>query len=413
VAIEVSELKAKGIAMTQTRKGRARHVTRRLIGMATAGTATAALGAFAFAPAANAVQPSFGGSPHGVPAVFVQTNDATGNSVIAYARANDGSLHETGEFATGGLGGSEAGAVVDPLASQGSLTYDANDHLLFVVNAGSDTFTVFDVDGAYLHRTQILSSNGHLPTSIGVSGNLMYVLDAGNAGAISGYRIDGRFVHPIANSTRSLGLGNPADPNFLMSPSQVAISPDLRDVAVGTKTNGVLDVFTLTHNGVPSTAPVTTTSAGGVPFALGFDPIGRLLVAEASGGASSYWVNPDGSLTTISAHIANGQTATCWGAAAKGYIYVANAGSNTISAYVENWRGQLSLLNGADVIATTDAGPVDMATTSDGRYLYQEATGAGVIDEFKVGDNGSLTLIGTVTGFTPDNGTGFEGIAAT
>jgi hypothetical protein len=71
------------------------------------------------------------------------------------------------------------------------------------------------------------------------------------------------------------------------------------------------------------------------------------------------------------------------------------------------------LLNGADVIATTDAGPVDMATTSDGRYLYEEATGAGVIDEFKVGDNGSLTQIGTVTGFTPDNGTGFEGIAAT
>jgi 6-phosphogluconolactonase (cycloisomerase 2 family) len=282
-----------------------------------------------------------------------------------------------------------------------------------VVNAGSDTFTVFAVDGSHLHRVQILGSHGHLPTSISVSANLVYVLDAGNDGAITGFTISGGRLHAINDSTRSLGLGNPADPNFLSSPSQVAISPDLRDVVVGTKTHGVLDVFTLKHNGAPSTAPVATTSAGGVPFALGFDPVGRLLVAEASGGASSYRVQPDGSLTTISAHIANGQAATCWGASAKGFIYVANAGSNTLSAYVENSHGELSLLKGADVAAATDAGPVDMATSSDGHYLYEEATGAGVIDEFKVGNDGSLTKIGTVTGFTPDNGSGFEGIAAT
>jgi 6-phosphogluconolactonase (cycloisomerase 2 family) len=387
-------------------RNRARHITSRLMVMGTTATATAALGAFALAPAAHAVEPSRDSS------VFVQTNDADGNTVIAYDRANDGSLHVAGHYATGGLGGAEAGAVVDPLASQGSLTYDANDQLLLVVNAGSDTFTVFAVDGAHLHRVQILGSEGHLPTSIAVSGNLVYVLDAGNDGAITGFKISGGRLHAIDNSTRSLGLGNPADPNFLSAPSQVAISPDLRDVVVGTKTHGVLDVFTLKHSGVPSTAPVVTTSAGAVPFALGFDPIGRLLVAEASGGASSYWVQPDGSLSTISSHIANGQAATCWGTSAKGFIYVANAGSNTITAYVENSHGVLSLLNGADVAAVTDAGPVDIAASSDGRYLYQEATGAGVIDEFKVGDDGSLTKIGTVTGFTPDNGSGFEGIAA-
>jgi 6-phosphogluconolactonase (cycloisomerase 2 family) len=376
--------------------------------MATTGATAAALGAFALAPTAHAVEFSHSGS-----AVFVQTNDADGNTVIAYSRANDGSLHVAGHYATGGLGGSEPGAVVDPLASQGSLIYNANHQLLLVVNAGSDTFTVFAVDGSHLRRVQILGTNGHLPTSIGVSGNLVYVLDAGNDGAITGFKISDGRLHAIDNSTRSLGLGNPADPNFLSSPSQVAISPDLHDVVVGTKTHGVLDVFTLKHNGVPSATAVVTTSAGAVPFALGFDPLGRLLVAEASGGASSYSVQPDGSLTTISAHVANGQAATCWGASAKGFIYVANAGSNTITAYVENSHGELSLLNGAEVAAVTDGGPVDMATSSDGRYLYQEATGAGVIDEFKVGNDGSLTKIGTVTGFTPDNGSGFEGIAVT
>jgi hypothetical protein len=149
-----------------------------------------------------------------------------------------------------------------------------------------------------------------------------------------------------------------------------------------------------------------------VPFGLSYDDFGRLIVAEASGGASSYFVHPSGTLTTISAHVANAQTATCWSVVAKGFVYTANAGSNTITGYAENWHGQLTLLNTNGITATTDAGPVDLVASLDGRYIYQEATGAGAIDEFKVNGNGSLTRIGTVTGFTPDNGTGFEGIAA-
>jgi len=386
-----------------------RHLARRLMFP----TLSVALGAFALAPAAHASEPSHQGHQGDTHAVFVQTNDAAGNAVIAYSRASDGRLHWAGQYLTGGLGGSEAGAVVDPLASQGSLTYDGAARLLFAVNAGSDTFTVFDVDGTHLRRLQVLGSAGHLPTSISVVGSHVYVLDAGNDGAISGFWIDGgRHLHPIGDSTRSLGLGNPADPNFLASPSQVAITPDGRDVVVATKTHGVLDVFALTHLGVPSATPVVTTSAGAVPFALSYDPIGQLIVAEASGGASSYWVHSNGALATISSHVANAQAATCWSVIARGFVYTANAGSNTITGYAENRHGQLSLLNADGITATTDAGPVDLAASSDGRYLYQQATGAGVIDEFKVNGDGSLTQIGTVTGFTPDNGAGVEGIAA-
>jgi len=400
------------MASTVRRNG-ARHLTRRLTVIVATGSISAALATFALAPAASASEPNHTGPQSTDHAVFVQTSDSAGNAVIAYSRAGNGSLHWAGQYATGGLGGSESGTVVDPLASQGALTYDGRDHLLFAVNAGSDTFTVFDVNGAHLHRLQILSSGGHLPTSISVVGSHAYVLDAGYDGAISGFSIDGaKHVHAIGGSTRSLGLGNPADPNFLASPSQVAITPDGRDVIVATKTHGVLDVFTLKHLAVPSAAPVVTTSAGAVPFALSYDAFGRLIVAEASGGASSYLVHPDGVLAAISSHVANAQAATCWSVIAKGFVYTANAGSNTITGYAENWHGQLSLLNTNGVTATTDAGPVDLAASSDGQFIYQQATGAGVIDEFRVNNNGSLTPIGTVTGFTPDNGAGFEGIAA-
>lgn len=80
--------------------------------------------------------------------------------------------------------------------------------MLFVVNAGSDTFTAFGVEGTHLRRLQVVSSGGHLPTSISIVGRHVYVLDAGNDGAISGFWIDNaNHLQAIDNSTRSLGLG--------------------------------------------------------------------------------------------------------------------------------------------------------------------------------------------------------------
>ena len=330
------------------------------------------------------------------------------------SRAPDGQLTKVNRYATGGKGASEDGAVADPLASQGSLTYDADHRLLFAVNGGSNTVTVFAVHhGTRLQRLQTIWSGGVLPTSVSVVGRLVYVLNAGSDGDIAGYRIaPDRRLHPIEHSTRSLGLGNPANANFLKSPSQVEIAPDASAVVVATKTNGVLDVFNLHHDGAPAATAVATTSAGPVPFALNFDAAGRLLVAEASGAETSYRVQHSGSLATVS-HVPNGQAATCWSALAKGFVYVSNSGSNTITGYAEDAAGNLSLLDANGVTATTDAAPVDVAASSDGNFLYQEATRAGTIDEFKVNANGSLTRIGTITGLPIDNGSGIEGIAAT
>ncbi|MDQ1486451.1 MAG: hypothetical protein QOJ62_2144 [Actinomycetota bacterium] len=382
-------------------------VTLSLLSGAIATVATVSL-----SPVANASESSTSKPHHFDQAVFVHTNDPAANGVIVYERASTGLLHEVHRYLTGGKGGSQDGAVADPLASQGSLTYDARHHLLFAVNAGSDTLTVFAVDGTRLRRLQTVASGGHLPTSVSVVRNLVYVLDAGGAGAISGFRIGAHNrLHPIHDSTRSLGLGNPANPNFLKSPSQVAITPDADEVVVATKTNGVLDAFKLDADGVPAASPVVTQSAGPVPFALTFDSHERLLVAEASGAETSYRVQHDGNLAAIS-RVANGQVATCWSVVAKGFSYVANSGSNTITGYSETASGVLNLLDTDGVTATTDAAPVDLAATGDGEYIYQEATRAGVIDEFKVNDDGSLTRIGTVTGLPIDNGSGIEGIAA-
>jgi 6-phosphogluconolactonase len=52
-------------------------------------------------------------------AVFVMTNAADKNEIIAYQRNTDGSLGRSRRFSSGGRG---SGGTTDPLASQGSLT---------------------------------------------------------------------------------------------------------------------------------------------------------------------------------------------------------------------------------------------------------------------------------------------------
>ncbi len=172
-----------------------------------------------------------------------------------------------------------------------------------------------------------------------------------------------------------------------------------------TKASGSdIDVFSVGFFGTLS-APVVNASTTPVPFAFTWGPGGSLVVAEALNSAvSTYTVNSNGTLTAGSP-VVDGQAALCWITPASGVDYVANAGSGTLSAYQVGQGGSLSLLG---VEATTDAGPIDMAASPDGHFLYSEDGGAGAVDGFAVNPGGSLTSIGNVEGL----GSGIEGIAA-
>ena len=75
-----------------------------------------------------------------------------------------------------------------------------------------------------------------------------------------------------------------------------------------------------------------------------------------------------------------------------------------------NASGVASLISaGSGIAATTDAGPIDLAGSSNGQFLYAETGGAGAVDEFSVNGDGTLTSLGSITGLS---GTGIEGIVA-
>ncbi|BEP12697.1 hypothetical protein acdb102_10080 [Acidothermaceae bacterium B102] len=346
-------------------------------------------------------------------AVFLASNATTGNTVGVFSRGRDGRLQAVHHYATGGLGANLPGAAVDPLASQGALTYDAKNSLLYAVNGGSNTLTVFKVNGLTLTRLQILDTRGVLPTSVAVGHDLVYVLDASGDGAVTGFKVvNGKLVR-LAGSTRSLSLGNIALPNFLDDPAQVAVTPSGSAVIVTTKKKNTIISFALNKKGIPAATSVVTPSAAPVPFSMAFDSAGRLLVNEASGGESTYTVNPDASLTIIASHVTNnGQVAACWSVVAKGFIYTGNSGSGTVTAFREDASGGLTLRDPSGVAAVTGAGPVDEAVSKDGQFLYVLVNGAGAINEYHVNDDGSLSSLGTVGGLTVANGSGNEGLAA-
>ena len=371
-----------------------------------AGTLLAGCAAFALAvPAATAATASSGPAATAATAqsagaaasdaVFVQTDAASGNQIAVYSRAADGALTLVRGYATGGLGGALTGSVVDHLASQSSLVYDAAHHLLYAVNAGSDTVSVFAVDGTVLTLRQTISSGGTYPVSIAAHGNLVYVLNAENGGAVQGYRVAGGKLELQQGWNRQLGLDSDATPQFTHTPGQVGFTADGSQLLVTTKAAGNdVYVYNVGWDGSPSTSVTINTLPGTVPFSFVNTGSHQIALVEAGTNAVvTDQVNSDGTLTQLASY-ATGQAATCWiVGTSEGLLYASNAGSADETGLRLGHDGALTSLGQT----TTDAGTVDATATPNGQYLYVQTGGSGIVDEYTVAANGSLTEIGSVT----------------
>ncbi|MGH3509746.1 MAG: lactonase family protein [Nocardioidaceae bacterium] len=367
--------------------------------LAAAGAAALAAGALVAGPASASAH----GGGHG--AVFVQTDNTSGNSIAVYDRAPDGALAAAGSYATGGLGGVLAGSAVDHLASQGSLALDRRHGLLYAVNAGSDSLTVFKVHGDRLHATQVTGSGGTFPVSVTTHGNLVYVLNARDGGSVQGYLRIGNHLIRVPSWNRGLGLDPTATPEFTHTPGQVSFTPDGRHLVVTTKANGNdIDIFAVTRYGALE-GPTVYEDTDAVPFAVTYDAAGHLLVAEAgTNSVSTFRLGRDGTLTLL-ATAATGQAATCWIAGTGRTFFASNAGSATLSGYRAHADGQLT----ATGAWSTDAGTVDASVTPNDRFLYAQAGAAGNVDGFRIHPDGSLSPVGSVT---VPGAAGGEGIVA-
>src|SRR6266516_2951844 len=317
--------------------------------------------------------------------VYVQTNDAERNEVIAFDRSGDGRLSPLGRYDTGGRGTGKP-----HLASQGSIALSDDGAWLLMENAGSDELSLFAVEPEGLRLAGRLVSGGSGPTSIAVHAGLICALNNGGTPNVSGFRLDGDALTGLDGSIRP--LSGDADP------AQVSFSPDGRTLVVTERGTNSISALAVEANGLAE-GPVTIPSSGATPYGFDFAN-GSVIVTEAFGGeigksaASSYSLR-GGQLVPTSASVADTRSEVCWAAATRDgrFVYVTNFGDGTISSYRVHNDGRLELHE--PVAGSTrlgEPGVRDEGLSRDGRYLYAIDADARRVFGWSVGDDGELEL---------------------
>ncbi len=336
-------------------------------------------------PAAPAEELSQASGDGHAGAVYVSTNSPAGNEVLVFPRERNGRLGAPEAFATGGLGTGGG------LGNQGAVVLNRAKRRLFVVNAGSNELSVFAVRPRGLELLDRVASGGKLPVSIAVHRRLIYVLNAGGRGNITGFVLDDHDnLRRLPKSRRPLSSTSAAA-------AQVAFSPDGGLLVVTEKATNVIGTYRIGVDG-RATGPNPQPSAGTTPFGFAFSRNGTLVVSEAFAGVadasalSSYEASPGGALTAISPSVGTTETAACWVVITrdKRFAYTSNTGSATIAGYGLSPAGELTLLDADGVTAATPAAPIDLALTADDRFLYSLDSGAGTISSFRVREDGGL-----------------------
>jgi 6-phosphogluconolactonase (cycloisomerase 2 family) len=319
--------------------------------------------------------------------VFTSSNSASGNELLVYARGDDGTLALLTRTGTGGLG-SGAG-----LGSQGAVTLSGDGRFVFVVNAGSNTVTTFELRPQTLRLASVVATGGEHPISVSEQGGVVYVLNDGAAGNVVGFRNVRGSLQPIAGAVGELSVSGGA------GPAQVGLSDRGDTLVVSEKNTNKLTSYAVNGDGSLG-SKVVTASPGATPFGFAFSRRNKLVVTEAAGGAtgastvSSYRIAPKDpdQPVVVSAAVPDTQSAACWVAVTPDgrYAYVANTGSSTVSSYRFGAGGQITLVEAAAGDTGSGSAPADTAVSADGHQLYVRNGRTATISAFAIDADGSL-----------------------
>jgi DNA-binding beta-propeller fold protein YncE len=86
----------------------------------------------------------------------------------------------------------------------------------------------------------------------------------------------------------------------------------------------------------------------------------------------------------VSPRVENAQTAACWVTITGSTVWVVNTGTATISAYTIDSGGNLTLANAVAGSTGAATSPIDLAASSDGKYIYVLKSATGSIAAFKI-----------------------------
>jgi 6-phosphogluconolactonase (cycloisomerase 2 family) len=266
--------------------------------------------------------------------------------------------------------------------------------------------STFELSSSGLRWASVVDSGGSQPVSVAEYNGLVYVLNAGGAGNVAGFRNMQGGLAPLADGRRGLSASGGT------APAQVSFSSDGDALVVTEKATSRISSYAVRHDGTLG-AIVVTPSSGPTPFGFAFDRRNRLIVSEApTSSASSYRFDARAPATPVlvSPSVPNGQVAACWVVISpSGHIaYTANAGTSSISSYRIMPSGEIELVRSVAGSNGSNAGALDLAMSTGGRRLYSLAPRSLQIVAFSVEFEGDLAPLGAASGLP----VGSAGLAA-
>jgi 6-phosphogluconolactonase (cycloisomerase 2 family) len=334
-----------------------------------------------------------------VGAVYVGTNDAQGNGLVAYGRNSNGTLTLISKYLSGGSGERlNGGGPVDPLSSAGSVL-NVDDRYVLQVNAGSNTVSSFRVNPDYsLTLVSVVPSGGFGPDSIAEQDGIVYVTNvdrdgvftgpADQVGNVVGFRLDRATgaLTAIPGSARDL-LGRPAG---------VAIAPDGRSL--------VLSLYNAGSPAIPREAAKAELESFAIvrPGVLTSDPVSEVTSTQLNNPAGR---NLPGAIAVAIRQVHGHQVAVV--AEAREFLADGTAASlsqfqtGSVSTFELNALGSLSPIS-LDVPTSTPitTGPTNTTTSScwitfasDGRTFRVASASSSIISSFRFNDDGTVTLV--------------------
>lgn len=354
-----------------------------------------AMAAPAAASANNGRGPS-GSSEH----VYLDGNTAGANTIAGFTRNADGSLSALpgSPFQAGGAGLAGVG-------SQDAVRFADNGRFLLAVDAGSNQISVLRV-GPHGDLKPVAGSpfwsGGVEPNSIAVSGDLVYVANAGSPNYTGFYLTPSGRLSPIWHSTVSLPAADNTSDIVLNSDGTRLIGAVTGGTVLGTS---FINSYRVNWNGTLTAAAGSPYPAQGLgAFGSEFSPINpnQLFVSNAHNGAglgtvSAFYDSWDGTLSSIGASpVADLQTAPCWVVVSHDgrRLYALNTGSGSVSSYSIAGNGALTLL--ASTALSNPAGAVtgtDVTISNDDSTLYVNESKNGTVGAFAVHSDGTLTQL--------------------
>jgi len=315
--------------------------------------------------------------------------------------------------AGGALVANANGPTVAAVSEPYGLAVDSSHHYLYAVNYHADSASTISqyaigTDGTLSPLTPATVPAGIGPSGITVYGSYLYVA---NYGVGTGTTSPGTLVQYSIGAGGQLTLASSAPAG--VGASVVTINALGTIAYVTNYLDSTISIYTIGATGVTAASTVALPAAT-YPADLILDPSGQFAYVADLGHTTAGTTISQFSVTAATGALTPSSTATVatgsnprWLALnpSGNYVYVPNAGSNTVQQFSLGSTGLLAPVSTATLAAGSN--PAFAVVDPSGQYLYVADRGGGdlgltapfgnTVSQFAIADTGALTPLSTPT----------------